>query len=110
MISFTPYIYVLPQPLPAHFHYQTPRSQAWESPPAGAGLPGALSRQPRSQLGTGTPDVRGLGTGEVRQGLPGLGSQPVPGCAPGAGAEGNDGARRRGQGRAWLSAEKKAGP
>lgn len=55
-------------PLPPHFQLpaphsrsQTPKSQARESPPAGAGLPGALSRLLRSPLGTDAPDAQALG-------------------------------------------------
>lgn len=62
----TPVEAVIPLPphsqLPApHSRSQTPKSQARESPPAGAGLPGALSRLLRSPLGTDAPDAQGLG-------------------------------------------------
>ena len=85
----TPVEAVVPLPpysqLPAP---QTPKSQARESPPAGAGLPGALSRLPRSPLGTDAPDAQGLGaargTGGFRASAGGEGRAGIPG----AGAEG----------------------
>lgn len=58
-----------PQQYPPLSHSQTPRSQAGELPTAGAGLPGALSRPPRSPPVADAPVLQSLGAARGTKGF-----------------------------------------